>query len=167
MLVWRCQLSWYIVWNKKWCGNSCCAYDTMHFCRVPMYLVELIVPWTIYRHLTPLVATQLQTVIFAVKFRHSGLNSSPRNIITYVWPLGLVDKPKEGAFIAEQHLLPHLTTRVEASSCPQDSVAALEVCHQRLPACILAPQTEPATHCWWACNDVAILHHSGQASTNH
>jgi len=45
-------------------------------------------------------------ICFTVRFRHSGLNSSQGNLLTYVWAYC---KQAGSAFIDDDHLLPHLT----------------------------------------------------------
>src|SRR6218665_3669789 len=60
----------------------------MHFCSMPMYLVSLAIPLTMCRRPTPLAEMQPKTIIFrgyfTVRFRNSGLNTSPGNFLTYV-----------------------------------------------------------------------------------
>src|SRR6218665_1367278 len=55
---------------------------------MPMYLVAFTIPLTMRRRPTPLAEMQPQTIIFrrcfTVRFRNSGLNTSPGNILTYV-----------------------------------------------------------------------------------
>jgi len=61
-------------------------------------------------------------------------------------------KQAGSAFIADDHLLPHLTI-------PAD-VPPMDISHQLLSACLSAPQTElqaPATHWWWADSNLALL----------
>src|SRR6218665_1420859 len=57
---------------------------------MPMYLVAFTIPLTMCRRPTPLAEMQPQTIIFrrcfTVRFRNSGLNTSPGNILTYVFP---------------------------------------------------------------------------------
>ena len=76
-------------WKKNWSWNSCWADDNMRFCSIVTYLVALTIPSTMCRRPMPLADMQPQTMIFkgcfTVRFRHSGLNSSPGNLLTYVW----------------------------------------------------------------------------------
>src|SRR6218665_108795 len=46
--------------------------------------------------------------------------------------VGLVSKQAESAFMADQDLLPHPTTPAGAMPCPLDSLAPLDISHQRL-----------------------------------
>src|SRR6218665_2233376 len=113
----------------------------MHFCSMPMYLVSFTTPLTMCRRLIPLPEMQPQTIIFrgcfTVRFRNSSLNTSPGNLLTYVFAC-MVSKQAESAFIADQDLLPHPTTLAGALPCPLDSLAPLDISHQRLFACLAA-----------------------------
>src|SRR6218665_1951156 len=53
--------------------------------------------------------------------------------------VGLVSKQSKSALIAERDLLPHLITPAGVLPCSLDSLAPLDISHQRLLACLAAP----------------------------
>src|SRR6218665_863915 len=115
----------------------------MHFCSMPMYMYLI----GLVHHSIDDVQTSnptsrneaadhnLQRVLHRqvreLQFEH--FTRKPPHI-----RVCLVSKQAESAFIAGQDLLPHPTTLAGALPCPLDSLAPLDISHQRLLACLAA-----------------------------
>src|SRR6218665_2912244 len=112
----------------------------MNFSSISMHLVTLTVPLTMSNFAISHAAPDhdLQKMLHC-QIKHSHLNSSRGNLLTYVWPSC---KQAGSAFIADDHLLQHLTIPA--------GVPPLDISHQPLPECFAGPEIElqaPAMHC--------------------
>ena len=112
--------------KQNWCWNSSYADGTTHFCSKLMYLVTLTIPLTMSNSTTSHAAPDHDFRIC----RHNGLNSSPGNLLTYVWAFC---QPGRKCFwekrmsIAEHYPLPNLTAPTGVLQCPQDSLVPLDI----------------------------------------